>query len=76
MIRRLKGFGAQPHELVDMYTKQCRSILELAVPAWHGAITFVERQYIERVQKVALHIIMGDQYESYSNALKQTNLET
>ena len=22
------------------------------------------------------HIIIGDQYESYSNALKQTNLET
>ena len=76
VIRRLKGLGANTDELVDMYTKQCRSILELAVPAWHGAITFVERQDIERVQKVALHIILGEQYESYSNALILTNLKT
>jgi hypothetical protein len=59
-----------------LYTKQCRSILELAVHACHGAITFVERQDIERVQKVALHIILGEHYESYSNALILTNLKT
>ena len=46
------------------------------MPAWHGAITTVERQHIERVQKVGLHIILGDQYESYKNALKTTNLES
>ena len=59
-----------------MFIKQCRSILELAVPAWHGAITTVEKLDIERIQKVALHIILGDQYLNYSNALKITNLET
>ena len=76
IIRRLKGLGAQTVELVDIFIKQCRSILELAVPAWHGAITLVERQDIERVQKMALHIILGDQYESYRNALNMTNLVT
>ena len=76
VIRRLKGLGAQCGELVDMFIKQCRSILELAVPAWHGAITTVEKLDIERIQKVALHIILGDQYLNYSNALKITNLET
>ena len=76
IIRQLKGLGAQTEELVDIFIKQCRSILELAVPAWHGAITLVERQDIERVQKMALHIILGDQYESYRNALNMTNLVT
>ena len=76
MIRRLKGLGAQQEELVDMYIKQCKSNLELAVPAWQGALTMVEKQDIERIQKVAFHIILGDQYESYKNALKLTNLET
>ena len=28
------------------------------------------------MQKVALHIILGDQYESYRNALNMTNLVT
>ena len=55
--------------------KHCRSILEFAAPAWHGAITEAERQDIERVQKVTLHIILGDQYETYRNALGITNLE-
>ena len=76
LIRRLKVPGAQPEELVDMFIKQCRSILQFAAPAWHGAITMTERQDIERVQKVALHIILGDKYDSYRNALKATNLET
>ena len=75
VVRRLKGLGAQTEELVDIYVKQVRSILELAVPAWHGAITQGEREDIERVQKGALHVILGAKYESYSKALKLVNLE-
>ena len=32
MLRRLKALGATQTELVDVYEKQVRSILELAVP--------------------------------------------
>ena len=61
-----------------MFIKQCRSILEVAVPAagMAGAIISMERLDIERLQKVALHIILGDQYQNYSNALKINFLET
>ena len=76
IIRRLKNLGANQGELVDMYTKQCRSILEYGVPVWHGAITKNERLEIERVQKGALHLILGEKYENYDNALKLTKLET
>ena len=76
ILRRLKNLGAQTDELVDMYIKQCRSILEFAAPAWHGAITVTDRQDIERIQKGALHIILGDKYESYRNALNLTSLES
>ena len=75
-LRRLKGLGAQNQELVDIYVKQCRNILEFAVPAWHGAIKGAERLDIERVQKGALHIILGEQYDGYQSALDATNLET
>ena len=44
---------------------------ELAVPAWNGAIT---QEVIERVQKAALHIILGDNYVSYRTALQSCNL--
>ena len=76
ILRRLKQLGANSEELVDIYNKQCRSILEYAVPAWNGAITKDEIIEIERVQKVALHIILGEQYGSYKDDREKTKLET
>jgi hypothetical protein len=76
IIRRLKFLGAQQEDLLDVYTKQVRSVLELAVPAWHGAITLDEQLDIERVQKCAAHVILGDGYVSYKEALKTLNIES
>ena len=76
LIRRLKKLGANTEELVDLYVKYSRSILEFGVPIWHGGITTVERNNIERVQKMALYIILGDGYGNYENALKTVKLET
>ena len=75
MLRRLKYLGAEDDDLVDIYEKQIRSLLELAVPAWQGSITQGEKMDIERVQKCALYIILGSRYESYKNALKTLTLE-
>ena len=49
LLRRLKNFGANNEQLVDVYTKQKRCILELAAPAWQGSITKSEKQDIERI---------------------------
>ena len=69
IIRRLKGLGATDEELLDVYYKQVRSVLELAVPVWEPALTKQEARQIERIQRCALHIILGDRYQEYSNAL-------
>ena len=76
VMRRLKELGANQQELIDIYIKQVRSLLELAVPAWQGAITQTERDEIERVQKAAFHIALGDSYTSYKNALKYLELDS
>ena len=76
VIRRLKKFGANRDELIDLYTKYCRSILEYAVPVWHSSITAYESNDIERVQKMALHLILGEKYKSYDVALEIVGLET
>ena len=47
-----------------------RSVLELAVPAWHSSITSSERSDIERVQKTAAHVILGMGYRTYASALE------
>ena len=55
--------------------KQVRSIIELAVPAWHGDISQADATDIEIVQKCALHIILDDSYSSYNEALVLVDLE-
>ena len=75
MLRRLRSLGANNDQLIDVYLKQVRSILEQAVPAWNGAISQAEVTDIERVQKCALHIILGDNYLTYNEALVTVNLQ-
>jgi hypothetical protein len=76
MLRNLKKHGASRTDLLDVYIKQCRCLLELAVPVWNPAITKCEVSQIERVQKTACAIILGKQYESYMQALDCLKLES
>ena len=76
MIRNMKKLGVGRSDLLDVYNKQCRSILELAVPAWAPGLTSKECQQIERVQKTALAIILGESYKSCSHARKIFGVES
>ena len=76
ILRRLSNLGASQIDLVDIYTKLIRSVLELAVPAWQGGLSQAEKQDIERVQKCACNIILGSEYISYRSALKTLCLES
>ena len=76
MIRNLKKIGATKSELLDVYFKQCRSILELAAPVWTGGLTKEDVVLLERVQKTALAIIIGSDYTGYKDALNSLNVET
>ena len=75
ILRRLKNMGAKDKDLVDVYLKQIRCILELAVPAWQGSLSQAEKLDLERIQKCACHIILGEAYNSYKDALKLLGLE-
>ena len=69
MIRRLKSLGADLDDMLDVYCKQIRSILELAVPVWQPNLTTHEVKQIERVQKTAFHVILGQDYHDYPTAM-------
>ena len=75
MLRRLKGLGASESEILDVYMKHVRSVLELAVPVWQPALTQNEVKQIERVQRCALYIILGEQYDNYDHALDLLEIE-
>ena len=68
--------GASTEDLLDLYHKHVRSILEYAAPVWHSSLTQEDRLKLERVQKSALHIILGEKYKSYKHALKLTSTKT
>ena len=76
MLRRLKNLGASNENLVDVYIKQVRSVLELAVPVWHSSLTVADKVGIERVQRAALQVILGLDYHDYASALDTCNLST
>ena len=75
-LRNLKAFGASTNDLLDVYEKQCRSVLELAVPVWNAGLSVSNCKQIERVQKTAFAIILGENYKSYSSALLKLQMET
>ena len=60
ILRRMKILDVEPLILLEVYTKEIRSVLELAVPAWHNALTQKQSAALERVQKVAVSIILSD----------------
>ena len=75
-LKRLKILGAETEDLIDVYIKQIRCLLEYAVAVWQPTLTKEDRIKIERVQKSALSIILGQKYNSYKAALQELNLET
>ena len=68
VLRRLKSYNIETEKLVDVYKKEVRSILEYAVPVWHSSITLNQSKQIERVQKQAFRIILGQDYVNYEIA--------
>ena len=74
-LRRLKVLEVDSSILLDVYMKEVRSVVELAVPAWHSGLTLAQAADIERVQKVAVSIILTG-FNSYSNALNALNLDS
>ena len=74
-LRRLKNFGAMTDDLLEVYIKQIRCLLEYAVAVWQPSLTGEDSIKIERVQKSALSIILGQNYKSYKSALRELKLE-
>ena len=76
MLSRLKSRGANMDDLIDVYLKQVRSVLEFGVPVWTSNLTKAEVHDIERVQKSFLHVLLGDDYSTYEEALEVSNLDS
>ena len=76
ILRNLSSFHVPIHELVNIYCLYIRSVAEQSSVVWSSSITSGEEYDLERIQKVALRIILGEYYGSYQNARCITKLDT
>ena len=76
ILRRMVKLDLDTDTLFDVYTKEMRSILELAVPVWHSGLTKQQAEDIERIQKIAFKIILGGKYVNFQLACKMLSAQT
>ena len=74
LLRRLKIVKLQPDLILDFYIKEVRPLLEQGVPIWNSGLTRAQCNAIENVQKVALKIILQENYISYEVACTLMNI--
>ena len=71
IVRRVSGFGAPIEYLKEIYVLFVRSMLEQSAVLWHSSLTKENSEDLERVQKNALRIILKNEYQTYTKALRK-----
>ena len=60
----------------QIYISYIRSLVEQSSNVWHSSLTIDNEMDLERVQKIALKIILKEKYQNYENALNILELDT
>ena len=76
ILHRLYSFKLPVEDLVHIYIMCIRSLLEQNEAVWHHSLTVDNSEELERVQKVALKILLEENYSDYPKALRETNLQS
>ena len=76
LLNRAASFTTNTNDLRSIYLTFVRSILEQSAVVWHSSLSSKNRRDIERVQKSAVKIILGNRFSNYEKGLKELNLET
>ena len=76
LLRKVASFGASKEDLKTIYVLFVRSQLEQNAVVWHSSITEENKSDLERVQKSAVRIIMGEQYQGHKKSLIYLDLDT
>ena len=58
-MKQLKRAGLSTDQLFHFYCTVTRQVLEYCAPVWHFALTKLQTQQLESIQKRAIHIILN-----------------
>ena len=79
-INKRKTLDAQAskskEDLLEVFKIFIRGRLEYCAPVWNPTLTEEDKEDIERIQKTALKIILGESYGGYETALDMCQLTT
>ena len=75
MLTKLRYVRVKREDLIDVYILFVRSLLEYCAVVWHSRLTLKQKHCLERVQKCALRVILGEDYLGYTNAMDACNLK-
>ena len=76
LLRQLSKFKPKLEDMKIIYISYIRSILEQSCQVWHFSLTKENSEDLERVQKNALKIVLGNKYIDYESSLNELNLQT
>ena len=76
LLNAAAGFTSKRNDLKDIYLTFIRSIVEQSAVVWHSGLSSKNKKDIERVQKAAVRVIMGNKYQGYEQALKFLKLDS
>ena len=76
ILYKIAQFSAPITDLVTIYISYVRSILEQSCTIWHSGLTKDDSSNLERVQKCAVKIILGNSYSTYLEGLETLMLST
>ena len=71
LLRKVASFTTKREDLLHIYKIFVRPILEQSCTVWSSSLTKDCIAALERVQKGAFKIILGDKYKNYEESLKQ-----
>ena len=76
LLRKVASFDTPEDDLVNVYILFIRSLLEQSAVVWHSSLTQENAQDLERIQKSAMKVILGQRYISYEKSLAKLGLES
>ena len=76
LITKLKYVGVSTNHLLDIYILFIRSVVEYCSVAFHSSLTQKQSNKLEKIQKVCLKVIYGEDYTDYESAMRLSGLQT
>ena len=76
LLRKVASFSTPIEDLKTIYILFVRSILEQSATVWHSSLTQENINDLERIQKSAVKVILGENFNTYESGLARLNLET